>query len=64
MPIYSLEPMKLETLKTYIKTPLKPGLFSLLSFLQILLLYLVKSQIVPFNYVFIIKTSITFIMKN
>ena len=58
-PIHSLELVKLETLKTYIKTNLKLGLFDLLSFLKIFPFYLIKSQTVSFGCVSIIKVSIT-----
>lgn len=44
-PIYSLGPIELEILKTYIKTHLKTG------FIQVLLYYSIKSQIVAFDYV-------------
>ena len=58
-PIYSLRPVKLETLKTYIKTHLKPGLFDFLSLQQVLPSYSIKSQTVAFGCVLIIEVSIT-----
>ena len=42
-PIYSLGPIELESLKTYIETYLKPGLFDLLNLLQAHPFYLTRS---------------------
>ena len=58
-PIYSLGPVELETLKTYIETYLKTGLFNLLSLRQVLPFYLIKSQKIAFGCVSIIEVSIT-----
>ena len=58
-PIYSLGPVELETLKTYIETHLKIGLCDLPSLLPMLLSSLIKSLTVAFVCVWIIKASIT-----
>lgn len=47
--------MQLKTLKVYIKTHLKIGLFNFLNFLQGYLYFLIKSFMAAFIYVLITK---------
>ena len=56
--IYSLDPMELETLKLYIETQLKPGLFNPLSLLQVSSSFLIRSLTIAFAYTLIIEDSI------
>ena len=52
-PIYSLEPIELETLKAYIETHLKTGLFDPLNLLQMHPSFLIRSSIEVYGYLLI-----------
>lgn len=45
-PIYAFSLIKLDTLKTYIKTPKKPGLYGYLSFLLVFISLLIKNLMI------------------
>lgn len=58
-PIYSLEPMKLKILKTYIKTNLANGFIRLSKLFTNALIPLIYKKIVAFDCMLIIKVLIT-----